>query len=165
LIILIIPTILQPLLKQFSIEVLYFGDIAEPEKSIMYTTAKMLFDMMVGISEAPKKNLSQEDRREICSGISLNNEIVTMQKSIESVELKMNNTYSIHTQVKELVPTIDTNILIKPETKSTLKLRIENLLALLKQAIPIDTHKQEKEKQDIDTSLTQLTYYSFRGVN
>ncbi len=123
----------------------------------MSSTAKMLFDLMVGISHAPK-DISQADRRVINNSILLNNKIVTMHKSIDRLDAKRNSTYSIHTQVNELAPTLEANVLIKPETKSALKVRITNLLELLKQGITLDTNLTALDQVTVQLKDQLLDY-------
>lgn len=125
------------------------------------STAKMLFSFMAGISDAPK-NISPTDRAFITQSIFLNNDIVSMRRSLERIEVERNNTYIINTQVSELSPNLDANTLIKPDTKSALKVRINNLLELLKQGITLDTNFTELDKIAIqlkDRLLTSLKAY------
>lgn len=102
------------------------------------STKKMLVKFMVGICEAPDNTPATD--RELVNGILMNDKIGTMQKSIEGLEADRNNTYSIQLQVAELAPNLEANTLIKPETKSQLKVRINNLLDLVKQGISIDAN-------------------------
>ncbi len=87
----------------------------------------------IGVSGTPPKD------PEISKSILTNAQISTMQKSIVELEPDRNSTYGIQKQVSDLTPNLETNTLIKPETKSQLKNRIDNLLSLVNQGIGLDS--------------------------
>lgn len=103
----------------------------------MKSTAKMLTGMMMAFCGAPKETPLTD--RHLIKSVFLNRQIGMMQQNIQATEPQRNSTYTIHTQVSELMPVLEINTLIKPDTKSALKVRINNLLELLKQGITIDT--------------------------
>ncbi len=125
-------------------------------------TGYMLESMGRAYYEVPKTTPLKDPT--LVQGLLTNAEITTMVKEISDLQDERDSIYRVQSQVASLAPNLDSNTLIKPETKSQLKVRINNLSDLVNQGLNMDSNftMLEAKAVELKDQLTQSLKAFFR---
>lgn len=83
-------------------------------------------------------------------GLQTNAEITVMVKEIADLQDERDSVYRVQSQIAALGPNLESNTLIKPETKSQLQSRINNLSDLVNQGLNMDSNFTMLESKAIE---------------